>query len=161
MRRVTMCVFLIVLSMLTACMSQDARDQQALRQHFNIPENWELLSYDGFPSEVGFGQREGLRVGAVFQLSATQLDEFKKQSAARGWQPLPISSEIRAKILYQGLNVTLGAENGFYLCKTAGDNVLYAEKTKPCADVARLNDIILGVLDFSTNQLSVVVRSSY
>lgn len=157
----TLLALLIAIVVVTACMSQDALDQQALHKQFDIPNDWQMISYEGFPSRAGFGQREGLRVGAVFQLTAAQSDEFKKQSVGRGWQTLPISQAIVDKIPYQGLKVPLDAQNGFYLCKTAGDNALNATTTRPCADVAKLNDIILGVLDLSTNQLSVVVKASY
>jgi hypothetical protein len=139
---------------------QDAADQGELRRLFNIPASAELVSYQGYPVMVGFGQREGLSLGAVYRLNANQIQDFTAQAAGRGWQALPIPPSLRAQIPWKGLPVPLEAANGYYLCQTAGDDVLHAVKLKSCADTPPIADIILGVLEVS-GQLSVTVRSGY
>ena len=69
--------------------------------------------------------------------------------------------KIRKKIPYKGLKVDLDGAQGLYLCRTAGDNVLHAKKTRPCEEVQRMNDIIIGTLDPVSCQLRVTMRSSY
>ncbi|MDH4198564.1 MAG: hypothetical protein OEW05_14210 [Candidatus Aminicenantes bacterium] len=140
---------------------QDVRDKQALRRLFRIPRGVEIVAYSGFPWLNGFGQREGLSISATYQLTPRQLERFLRTQIPEGWEPLPVAEAVRANPLYRNLNIPLEARTGFYLCRTAGDNVLYAKRTRPCACVERLNDIILGVLDTDARRLFVVVRSRY
>lgn len=146
---------------LIACQSQDNMDKGQLRRHFSIPPDAEILDYHGYPARVGFGQREGLQVSATWRLTEAELAAWLPKAGAKGWRPLPIPAEIRQKIPYKGLKVDLDAVEGLYLCLTAGDNVLYAKNTRPCAETPRMNDIIIGILDPATRRLSVTVRSSY
>ena len=146
---------------LASCQSQDDMDKAQLRRHFGIPPAAEILEYHGYPARVGFGQREGLQVSATYRLTETELAEWLSKAAANGWQPLPIPVGLRQKIPYKGLKVDFDAAEGLYLCRTAGDNVLYAKNTRPCAETPRMNDIIIGILDPATRRLSVTVRSSY
>jgi hypothetical protein len=157
-RRMTI---LAVAFVLLACQSQDDMDREQLRRHFGLPPGVQIIEYHGYPARVGFGQREGLQVSATYRFTEGQLAVWLPQARSSGWQPLPIPAETRRKILYKGLKVDLDAASGFYVCRTAGDNVLYAGKTRPCAEVQRMNDIIIGILDPDTRQLSVTVRSSY
>ena len=144
-----------------ACQSQDDMDKAQLHRHFNIPPGTQLIEYNGYPARVGFGQREGLQVSATYRFTEGELAAWLPQARSNGWQPLPIPSEIRKKILYKGLKVDLDAVQGLYVCRTAGDNVLHAKKTRPCGEVQRMNDIIIGTLDPVSRQLRVTVRSSY
>jgi hypothetical protein len=146
---------------LLACQSQDDMDREQLRRHFGIPPGVQMIEYHGYPARVGFGQREGLQVSAKYRFTEGELAGWLPQARADGWQPLPIPAEIRQKIHYKGLRVDLDAAEGLYVCRTAGDNVLHARKTRPCAETQRMNDIIIGTLDPGTRQLSVTVRSSY
>ncbi len=157
-RRMTI---LAVAFVLLACQSQDDMDREQLRRHFGLPPGVQIIEYHGYPARVGFGQREGLQVSATYRFTEGQLAAWLPQARSNGWQPLPIPAETRRKILYKGLKVDLDAARGFYVCRTAGDNVLYASKTKPCAEAQRMNDIIIGILDPDSRQLSVTVRSSY
>lgn len=140
---------------------QDRRDRAALRRLFDLPSSYELVSYDGYPSMVGFGQREGLEISAQYELSSEQFEEFLRDASDRGWEPLPIPEIIDSRILYQGLPVPMDLLDGLYYCHTAGDNVLHAKATHACIDVNVLSDIILGILDASTRRLYVVVRAGY
>lgn len=146
---------------LLACQATDDRDREQLLRHFGIPPDTQVIEYHGYPARVGFGQREGLQVSATYRFTEGQLAAWLPQARSNGWQPLPIPAETRQKIPYKGLKVDLDAAQGLYLCRTAGDNVLYAKKTRPCGEVQRMNDIIIGILDPDTRQLSVTVRSSY
>lgn len=150
-----------VLSSLSCQQLQDVRDRQALRRLFGIPRTVEIVAYSGFPWMNGFGQREGLSIGATYQWTPRQLDRFLKTRIPEGWEPLPVAESVRSEPLLRNLDVRLDVRTGFYLCRTAGDNVLYAKRTRPCSCVERLNDIILGVLDTDARRLFVVVRSGY
>jgi hypothetical protein len=154
-------MILAVVFIFCACQATDDRDREQLLRHFGIPPDIQVIEYHGYPARVGFGQREGLQVSATYRFTEGQLAAWLPQARSSGWQPLPIPAETRRKILYKGLKVDLDAASGFYVCRTAGDNVLYAGKTRPCAEVQRMNDIIIGILDPDTRQLSVTVRSSY
>lgn len=140
---------------------QDQLDRRALREQFNVPAGYALVSYDGFPSMVGFGQREGLEISAVYQLDREQLEDFLQDAPIAGWEPLPIPRDIRAKILYQGVNVPLDLQNGLFICRTAGDNVLHAKVTRHCSEVDYLPDVILGIFDPAQDKLYLVIRSGY
>jgi hypothetical protein len=144
-----------------ACQSQDDMDKAQLLRHFDIPPGTQIIEYHGYPDRVGFGQREGLQVSATYRFTESELAAWLPQARSNGWQPLPIPPEIRQKIPYKGLKVDIDAAQGLYLCRTAGDNVLHAKKTRSCAEVQRMNDIIIGTLDPVSRQLRVTVRSSY
>lgn len=51
-------------------------------------------------------------------------------------------------------------ETGYYVCRTAGTNVLYATKTS-CDEPERVNDFILATLDLATLELRIKVSASY
>ena len=140
---------------------QDTMDQAELRRLFGLPRGARVLSYAGYPSMVGFGQREGLSLDAAFELTDDEGQTFLAQAAEGGWQPLPMSDALFAHIPFQGLSVPLDQSNGLYLCRTAGNEVLHARETKGCVEVARINDLILGIFDATTNSVWVTVRSGY
>lgn len=140
---------------------QDSSDQAELRRIFNIPEGAELKSYDGYPVMVGFGQREGLHLSAVYTLNNQQQAGFVQHAADNDWQPLPVPAKIRKDIPWKDLPVPLDAASGYFLCRTAGDDVLHATRTESCAVKLPELDIILGIYDDRTHELSVVVRSGY
>lgn len=140
---------------------QDQIDQRALSDLFDLPGGLTLVAYDGYPAMVGFGQREGLSLNAAYVLTDQQETEFIRRAIARGWEPLPMPESLRVHIPIQGLKVPLEVQSGLFYCRTAGDNVLHAAKTSPCAEAGSMNDIIIGVLDSSQNRLMVEVRSGY
>ena len=140
---------------------QDRLDQRALRRHFDLPSGLELVEYDGYPSEVGFGQREGLNIRAVYQLSDKEAGKFGRRFAERGWSPLPIPADIQQRIRRYAAPGPIELASGLYVCRTAGHNVLHAWITRPCAAVERQNDVILGVFDPDTNRLYLQVASGY
>jgi hypothetical protein len=144
-----------------ACQATDDRDREQLLRHFGIPPDTQVIEYHGYPARVGFGQREGLQVSATYRFTEGQLAAWLPQARSNGWQPLPIPAETRQKILYKGMKVDLDAAQGLYLCRTAGDNVLHAKITRPCGEVQRMNDIIIGTLDPISRHLHVTVRSGY
>lgn len=51
-------------------------------------------------------------------------------------------------------------ERGYYTCRSAGTNVLYAVKTT-CMEPDRVNDFILGLLDTTALELRIKVRTYY
>ena len=58
-------IFFLLLFVATSCQwLTDSSDKSALVKHFKIPDNAEMIVYDGFPTMVGFGQREGLNISA-------------------------------------------------------------------------------------------------
>lgn len=160
-KRCRLTILVAAAFVLAACQSQDDMDKAQLRRHFGIPPGAEILEYHGYPARVGFGQREGLQVSATWRLTETELAAWLPRAGADGWQPLPIPAAIRQKVPYKGLKVDLDAAEGLYLCRTAGDNVLHATKTRPCSEAQRMNDIIIGILDPGTRRISATVRSSY
>lgn len=61
--------FTVFLLLVFTCSCQkvtDETDKAALKKHFLIPDDAEMIAYDGFPPMAGFGQREGLTISAVF-----------------------------------------------------------------------------------------------
>jgi hypothetical protein len=140
---------------------QDWSDRYELRRHFKIPMGYELISYAGYPGMAGFGQREGLEISAVYRLTDHQVTKFVSDSKSDGWESLPIPWEVRSKISFREMAVPLEAHTGIYVCRTAGDEVLRARDTKPCSCVDRLNDVIIGVLDTTSNTLYLTIRSGY
>ncbi|MBN1975792.1 MAG: hypothetical protein JW918_00190 [Anaerolineae bacterium] len=146
--------------------TQDQADQQALGRFFGIPSDLELVSYDGYPPQVGFGQREGLDISAVYRFDDAQEEEFIQQATSAGWQPLPVPEDVRLRIeAFEAggikVKVPWRAQTGIFSCKTAGNNVMYAEETIPCSAVDNLGDIVIGVLDTDSNRLFVAVRAAY
>jgi hypothetical protein len=145
---------------------QDQADQRMLEQIFDIPTGLALVSYDGYPPQVGFGQREGLDISAVYKLDDVQEAEFVQRATAAGWQPLPVPGETRLCIeAFQSSGVEVKvpweSQTGVFVCKTAGNNVLYAENTRPCSKAGQLDDIIIGVLSTDSNRLFVAIRATY
>ena len=120
-----------------------------------------MVEYEGFPSMVGFGQREGLQISPRFVLTQEQAPEYAEWAVADGWEPLPIPEAILSKILFQGIRVPLDLSTGRYVCRVAGDSVLISRETQPCAEVDILPDLILGVLDTTTSRLCTVIRAGY
>jgi len=140
---------------------QDAMDQAALRRRFGLPCRAEVVSYSGYPSMVGFGQREGLGLSATFQLEPEPAQLFLETAAEAGWEPLPIEAGLVERIPFRELDVPLSLSQGAYLCLTAGDEVLHTRETRSCDEVVQFHDIIFGVFDSTTNRVWVTVRSGY
>ena len=140
---------------------QNAIDQAALRRRFGLPRRAEVVNYRGYPSMVGFGQREGLGLSAAFQLEPEQAQAFLETAAEAGWEPLPIEAGLVERIPFRELEVPLNLSQGMYLCQTAGNEVLHARETRSCAETPAFHDLILGVYDSTEDQVWVTVRSGY
>jgi hypothetical protein len=156
---------LAAVAVLTGCAvtqeGQDLVDQRHLRRHLGIPGDFELVSYDGFPITVGFGQREGLNLTAVYALTDEQEVAFIADAMERGWQRLPMPAGDRDKMGRLSGDVPLDDVRGIYLARTVGNEVLRSRSSRPLSEVARPNDLILGVLDTDTNRLYARVASGY
>ena len=139
----------------------DKSDKAALEKHFEIPDDAEMIAYDGFPTMVGFGQREGLTISAKYMLEDEDMNDSIKHMKAKGLKSLPIPTECRDKLWFKDELVSLDTQTGFYYCRTAGNDVLNADSTKSCDEVEHLNDIIFAILDTNKKELSVIVTSGY
>jgi hypothetical protein len=140
---------------------QDRADLARLKEIFGVPGEARLVSFDGYPASVGFGQREGLSLSAEFELPPDLVPAFLEERLEAGWRELPIPEEVAGRIPFEGLPVPLEASTGIYTCRTAGDDVLHAGGTVPVEDAAFVNDILVGVFETGTGRLSVAVRSAY
>ena len=139
----------------------DETDKAALKRHFEIPDNAEMIAYDGYSGIVGFGQREGLRISAKYSLNTEDMHEWIRIMKGKGLKKLPIEPESRSKIWFKDKLVPLETNSGYYLCRTAGSDVLNTTITKSCDEVDYLRDIILAILDTEKKELSVIVTSGY
>ena len=148
---------------LSACTPalQDVIDRAALRSLFGLPSGADLVEYEGYPPMVGFGQREGLRLRAVYDFSQAEAVAFLEQARDEGWQPLPIEAALLIHIPFQDLSAPLDRTQGLYLCRTAGDEVLHPASTQDCREVPRMNDLIFGVYDLLERRVWVSVQAGY
>lgn len=154
--------FFLFLFVITSCKPvTDAIDKAALKKHFEIPDDAELIAYNGFPPMVGFGQREGLTISAKYKLNDKDIKSWIKNVQHKGLKKLPIESGCKNKLWFKDKLIPLDAQTGYYFCRTAGDDVLNATETKPCDEVDYLNDAILAILDTEKRELSVIVTSGY
>jgi hypothetical protein len=140
---------------------RDALDRRLLLRHFDLPAGLRLVEYDGYPAMVGLGQREGLHIRAVYRMPERRAEAFEGHFLDRGWLPLPMPAETRDRIRPYVEGETLALSSGWYLCRTAGNDVLHARKIRPCAEVDRLGDAILGVYDRGSRRLTLQVGSGY
>jgi hypothetical protein len=152
---------LLVLITISCQQVTDETDKTALEKHFLIPDDAEMIAYDGFPPMVGFGQREGLTISAKYKLSDEDMNSWIKSVRAKGLKKLPIEPECRAKLWFKDKLVPIDIKIGYYFCRTAGNEVLNAAETKSCEEVDHLNDIIFAILDTEEKELSVIVTSGY
>lgn len=160
MKRIILLIFLI--TFLNSCQwLTDRSDKAALAEHFEIPDDAEMIAYDGFPTMVGFGQREGLTISAKYKLNDEDIKSWIQKVQYKGLKKLPIEENCRSKIWYKDKLIPLDTKNGYYFCRTAGNDVLKAKVTKPCDEVDNPNDIILAILDTETRELSVIITSGY
>ena len=160
MKRIILLIFLI--TFLNSCQwLTDRSDKAALAEHFEVPDDAEMIAYDGFPTMVGFGQREGLTISAKYKLNDEDIKGWIQKVQYKGLKKLPIEENCRSKIWFKDKLVPLDTKNGFYFCRTAGNDVLKAKITKPCDEVDNPNDIILAILDTEKRELSVIITSGY
>ena len=154
--------FFLLLFVATSCQwLTDSSDKSALEKHFEIPDNAELIAYDGFPTMVGFGQREGLNISANYLLSDEDMNGWIKNMQTKGLKRLPIESECKSKLWFKDKLIPLETKTGYYYCRTAGNDVLNATETEPCDEVDNLYDIIFAILDIDKKELSVIITSGY
>jgi len=140
---------------------RDRLERRLLGRHFDLPSGLRLVEYDGYPAMVGFGQREGLHIRAVYRVPERKVEAFERRLDENGWLPLPVPAEIQDKVRPYVDGDTLALSSGLYLCRTAGNDVLHARETRPCAEVERLGDAILGVYDRGARRLTLQVGSGY
>ena len=153
---------ILLAALFTSCQwVTDQSDKSALEDHFEIPDNAEMIAYDGYPTMVGFGQREALSISAKYKLNDADMNNWIEKVQSKGLKPLPVEPDCKNKLWFNDKLVTKDLETGYYFCRTAGNDVLNAETTKPCDDVENLNDIIFAILDTETKELSVIITSGY
>ncbi len=138
-------------------------DEMALQRQASIPSGFKRVEYHGFPLMSGFGQREGLTVSAVYELTARQKDRFIKNAPSQGWKALPFPREIKERIPFKGLSVPLDAPHGLFICRTAGNDVLHSRKLRELAhtEPTMVIDLVIAVYDLQKNRLYAEVRSCY
>jgi hypothetical protein len=132
-----------------------------LEDHFEIPDDAEMIAYNGYPTMVGFGQREALSISAKYKLNDDDMNSWIKKVQSKGLKPLPIEADCKNKLWFNDKLIPTDLKSGYYFCRTAGNDVLNAETTKPCDDVENLNDIIFAILNTEKNELSVIITSGY
>lgn len=155
-------IFLLLLLLNTSCQQvMDSSDKAALKNHFEIPDEAEMIAYDGFPPMAGFGQREGLSISSKYKLNDEDMNSWIKNMQSKGLKKLPIQTECRSKLWFKDNLIPMDIQTGYYFCRTAGNDVLNAAETKPCDEVDNLNDIIFAILDTEKKELSVIVISGY
>jgi hypothetical protein len=148
--------------LVTSCQQvTDSSDKAALKKHFEIPDDAEMIVYDGFPPMSGFGQREGLSISAKYKLNDEDMDSWIIKMHSKGLKELPIETECRGKLWFKDKLIPLDTQTGYYYCRTAGNDVLNATETKPCEEVENLIDIIFAILNTEKKELSVIVISGY
>lgn len=154
--------FFLLLLLITSCQQvTDSSDKEALKRHFEIPDDAVMIAYDGFPPMAGFGQREGLNISAKYKLNDEDMNNWINNLQSKGLKQLPIETECRSKLWFKDELIPMDTETGYYYCRTAGNDVLNATETKPCEKVENLNDIIFALLDIEMKELSVIVISGY
>lgn len=152
----------ILATIFTSCQwVTDQSDKSALEDHFDIPDDAEMIAYDGYPAMVGLGQREALSISAKYKLNDADMNSWIKKVQNKGLKPLPIGPDCKHKLWFENKLVPTDLKTGYYFCRTAGNDVLNAEKTKPCDDVENLSDIIFAILDTEKKELSVIITSGY
>ncbi len=144
---------LALLVLFTACESQDAADQRQARRLCGLPPEAAVVSWKGYPSRVGFGQREGLSVSGTFRPPSA----WTPASAGYRAAPWP-SARTAAEAAFRLGHELDGAVA--LRCETAGNNVLHATRTSPCDGTARPIDVILCAVEPS-GDVRVTVRSAY
>ena len=155
-------ILLLLLLLSTSCQQvMDSSDKAALKKHFEIPDDAEMIAYDGFPPMAGFGQREGLSISSKYKLNDEDMNSWIKNMQSKGLKKLPIQTECRSKLWFKDNLIPMDIQTGYYFCRTAGNDVLNATETKPCDEVDNLNDIIFAILDIEKKELSVIVISGY
>ena len=154
-------IFILIIVTSSCQWLTDRSDKAALAEHFEIPDDAEMTAYDGFPTMVGFGQREGLTISAKYKLNDEDMKSWIQKVQYKGLKKLPIEESCRSKLWFKDKLIPLDTKNGYYFCRTAGDDVLKAKVTKPCDEVKNPNDLIFAILDTEKKELSVIITSGY
>jgi hypothetical protein len=164
----------------------DRSDRRALIKQCQVPSYARIKEYNGFPAMNGFGQREGLKLSAKYNLPRNRVTEFENSLKEKGsqWAPLPIPPDVLKRIRFKFSSVDLNSSNGFFRCRTAGDNVLRMQDTSSCSNpkgwvmfqkdpprwrreevplesIDFFSDIIISVYEANTKTISVGVASGY
>jgi hypothetical protein len=162
----------------------DRSDREALRTQAGVPPFAELVTFKGDPFTVG--PREALNLSATFAIPGSRVQDFEAAMGAKDsqWQPLPIPPGVKKRISFRFAGLTMESPRGFFRCRTAGDNVLYAKDTASClnprawvmlrkdppsweikevplSSIDLYSDIILSVYDLDSKTISVGIASGY
>jgi hypothetical protein len=78
-----------------------------------------------------------------------------------GWAALPVPTGDRDKMERLSGDVPLEDFRGIHVALTVGNEVLRSRSSRPLSEVARPNDLILGVLDTDSNTLYARAASGY
>ncbi|MBL8920330.1 MAG: hypothetical protein JNJ54_15795 [Myxococcaceae bacterium] len=147
---------MLVVVMLAGCVSQDQSDQRRLRDLCGLPANARVISWKGYPSQVGFGQREGLTLEGTFR------PEREWSKGASGYRRMPWPTAVEA---IRGFGRSASAPAWVLAatalrCETAGNDVLFAGRTRPCDTGPTPNDLIVCAVQPS-GDVQAWVRSAY
>ncbi|NLH47110.1 MAG: hypothetical protein GX444_00755 [Myxococcales bacterium] len=86
-------------------------------------------------------------------------EQYQKQNRPEQIRPIPGADEILAS--WQAPRLPLDAQQGWYRCLTAGDNLLHAVKRECLDKTGDQNDFILAVLDAARRELRVTAYTNY
>ena len=154
-------LFLLLILTFSCRQVTDETDKASSEEHFEIPDDAEMIAYDGFSTMVGFGQREGLTISAKYLLNDEDMNKWINNMQTKGLKKLPLESECKSKLWFDDKLIPIETDTGYYYCRTAGNDVLNATETEPCDEVDNLNDIIFAILDTDKKELSVIITSGY
>jgi hypothetical protein len=118
---------------------EDALDKKAMRKLFSIPKEYTMEEYRRYTGGGGAMQRENLGLSARYKLSLDQSKNIETRIQNEGWESLPIKdSDILEHFLGRSLGQDLlndfTDKNGYFRCRTNGDDVLYGFNVKPCTE---------------------------
>jgi hypothetical protein len=136
-----------------SCTPRDVADQRRVRVLCGLFPDATVVEWHGFPSQIGFGQREGLAISGRFRPGPGW------SAASAGYRPAPwpaarvaVDERFRLGLVIDGAIAVR--------CEAAGDDVLFAQSTRPCDTQPTMNDVILCVLE-PAGEVRAVVRSAY
>ena len=139
-----------------------ADDERMVRDTLALPESARLVTLSADPTTPGTFGREGLRVVAVFELSAVDFRAYRASRAhAPGWSPLPVPEAV-FDFAYPPIELPRSPMRGLAFCQTG----VYATGTtftpNPCAPApARFDQYRSAVLDDAERRLTAVFKNYY
>lgn len=183
-------IFFAQILLFSQCESGVITEQRQVRKRFNLSPKTKILQFSSYPPSETFWLREALKVQTVFHLSSSEVEKIVTEGESLGWRKLPIPQDTLGKLPFTNsgnqvrINIPFDVD-GFFLCKTVGDNVLYASEKKTslcenkagslhCTEAMSLEeaetsdkckkifgDQILGILELETGKLYTFIGSTY